>query len=517
MRVVLAGINIDQDLIAGLREFTAEAHRAYDPGLQDPRELSRRLAHLAAEGKRWMDLDNLTPETLCAAYARISRDPRSVDQLRQDARDEVNQARKSNESIIFNLGHASVAEHAVFNVDVINVSRYVMEEIQRQRLCSYTEKSQRYIKLEDDFVLPDEIREAGFADAFVELVKLQNRTYHELFEKLLPYVHQTHPDEAKNPKKARMLEGLAAEDARYIVSLATETQMGMTLNARNLESLLVRCRSHPLHELKDFARRLYAAVETVAPSVVKYTDATAYKEHTRAEIRSMVEGMVPVLDQVEMPQETVSLVEAPTDGDERILAALLHSAGGGSYDRCLHAARGMDASRKREIFLQSFRRMRLWDGVLREFEHVNLEYELVLSATCFAQMKRHRMATLTCQDYHPGYGVTVPDSIRAVSMEERFLEVTRKSELLWERLADEASLAAPYVLTNAHRRRVLFRTNVRELYHLSRLREDPHAQWDIRRVSGEMVNQAKEVLPLSTLFIGGKHQVTELRRELFGE
>jgi thymidylate synthase ThyX len=30
------------------------------------------------------------------------------------------------------------------------------------------------------------------------------------------------------------------EDARYIISLATETQLGMTINARNLDKVLVK-------------------------------------------------------------------------------------------------------------------------------------------------------------------------------------------------------------------------------------------------------------------------------------
>ena len=37
---------------------------------------------------------NLTPETISAAYARISRNPLSVDELREISRNEVEKARK---------------------------------------------------------------------------------------------------------------------------------------------------------------------------------------------------------------------------------------------------------------------------------------------------------------------------------------------------------------------------------------------------------------------------------------
>ena len=72
----------------------------------------------------------MTPETLSASYARISRDPRSVDKLRAVARTEVAKARRSNRNIIFKMGHHSIAEHAVFNFDILGVSRLALEEIE---------------------------------------------------------------------------------------------------------------------------------------------------------------------------------------------------------------------------------------------------------------------------------------------------------------------------------------------------------------------------------------------------
>ena len=64
---------------------------------------------------------DLTPEVISAAYARISRSPKPVDELRKEAVNDVAAARKSNENIIFEFGHSSVAEHAVFNFDVMDV------------------------------------------------------------------------------------------------------------------------------------------------------------------------------------------------------------------------------------------------------------------------------------------------------------------------------------------------------------------------------------------------------------
>ena len=203
MKILLAGYNLDTDVIKDLTKSNP----------------------LRAD---------VTPETLSAAYARISRDPRSIDELRQVARQEVENSRKSNKAIIFKMGHHSVAEHAVFNFDIISVSRLALEEIEKFRLCSFTEKSQRYITLEDDYIIPVELKMSTYVRAFSETVRLQFDFYKKCNEQLKQLIQQKHPKEAQDPKKASLLEGWAKEDARYITPLCTSGQVGETLNARNL-------------------------------------------------------------------------------------------------------------------------------------------------------------------------------------------------------------------------------------------------------------------------------------------
>jgi hypothetical protein len=161
--------------------------------------------------------------------------------------------------------------------------------------------------------------------------------------------------------------------------------------------------------------------------------------------------------------------------------------------------------------------MEFYDFPLREFEYVSLTYDLIVSASCFAQLKRHRMATLTAQKYNPELGVTVPPSIEAIGFKKEFMKMMRETEDVYSDLRKTMELGAEYVLTNAHRRRVLLKVNARELYHISRLREDATAQWDIRRLTTQMSELAKEVMPLACLLIGGKDAYPELYQDVFGK
>jgi len=487
LKIILAGFNVDYETIQEIQTADPEA-------------------------------EPLTPETISAAYARISRNPAPVNELRSAARKEVEKARRSNQAIVFDMGHSSIAEHAVFNIDVLGVSRLLVEEIEKFRLCSYTEKSQRYVLLQDDFVIPREIRDAGLAEGFTRTVKAQNAFYHRLYEGLLPWVLDQNRELAAAPANRSMLEGWAKEDARYVLCLATEAQLGMTLNTRNLELMLRRLAAHPLSEAKEYSRQLYDATKGAAPSLVRYTEATEYDCRTRDDLReiaTVILGKAGVTPAAALPADEVRLAWATPDADSRIASALLHAASRLTLERCDAIAESMAPADREALFRASFRCMKAWDTPLREFENVDLQFDLVVSASCFAQLKRHRMATLVTQDYDPALDVTVPPSIAAIGMEKPFREMMARTEETFEAIRSVSPHAAPYILTNAHRKRVLMKMNARELYHIARLRADCHAQWDIRQVTEKMLAQARKAMPLTLMMAGGKDGFAELYRENF--
>jgi thymidylate synthase ThyX len=123
------------------------------------------------------------------------------------------------------------------------------------------------------------------------------------------------------------------------------------------------------------------------------------------------------------------------------------------------------------------------------------------------------MATVLTQDYDPRLGRTIPQAIARAGFTEQYRAHLDDAEELYQRIAAQAHAAAAYVLTNAHRRRVLIQLNARDLGHLGRLRCDHEAQWDIRALAEEMVDTARSVMPLAGAFYGGKDCVGELKQQ----
>ncbi len=427
----------------------------------------------------------VTPEVISAAYARVTRDPRRVATLRREARSEVESARASNERIVFGLGHSSIAEHAVFNFDIMDVSRLAVEEIERFRLASYTEKSQRYIRLGRDIVVPHEIREAGLEKRFSRAMKELHEGYEKLYGRII---------------SSGVTEGRAKEDARYVMPLATTAQLGMTLNARELEYMISRLAAHPLAELRKLSRMLSKEGTRIAPSLVRYPDPTDYF-HDVHEAKREFSDLKPARS---LPRRLVTLIDATEDGDTKIAAGILFSSGISTMEGAMRRAARLGGRKKRELILRTLRHIESHDSVWREFENVHFLFEVVVSGSCYAQLKRHRMATLIPQRYDISLGLSIPETIRKAKAVRMLRELAAAAQGLSRDIGRWHPEASAYSLTNAHRRRVLVGLNLRELYHFSRLRSDRHAQWEIREMSDEMCRQAAERAPAGAALLAGK-------------
>jgi flavin-dependent thymidylate synthase len=464
MKVLLSGYNFDADIINELKE------------------------------KAGWKKDNITPETLSAAYARISRDPRDIEELRREAREEVDKSRKSNETIIFGLGHASVAEHAYFNFDIIGLSRLAVEQVQKFRMASFTEKSQRYITLDGDFVIPEEIKEAGFEKEFTDVIALQNRTYNELYAALEAYLFKENAEMITKKNGRRTVEGWAKEDARYVVSLTTESQFGMSINARSLENMLRQLRMSELKECRDLSQKLYDLVKNLSPSIIKYIEPTDYDTSYTAGLKEMIgqEGHKGV--QTGLAEE-VRIVDHTAGPDRKIAAAIVSDITGASYGSASEIVSGYSDARLKDLFVQAFKNRTQHDALKRHFEFADATFEIILSATNYAQLKRHRMASILTGSYDAALGFTMPPNIEKVGMKSVFEKIMNRTEEFYYKLNNSLPDHAPYVLTNAHRRRILLRMNFRELYHFAALRLDEHAQWDIRITAEKMLAGFKKIAP----------------------
>lgn len=274
---------------------------------------------------------------------------------------------------------------------------------------------------------------------------------------------------------------------------------------------------------------LYEAVSGIAPSLVRYTSPTPYDrervEALHAEASRLAgrrddgKAKTAVLSPSGVDEnggDLVRLLSFEPHADDKIAAALLAGASELSFAECLGMVERMNPNEKEDFFKTALREMKAHDAAPREFEHASFTFELVVSATCYAQLKRHRMATLSAQGYNQALGVTIPPAVAAIGREADLRKLCFEAEKSAREIAVKAPTAAAYILTNAHRRRVIMTVNARELYHIARVRADRHAQWDIRRTASKITHLAKEAMPLASLLAGGKDEFDAIYTGIFG-
>jgi thymidylate synthase ThyX len=216
----------------------------------------------------------------------------------------------------------------------------------------------------------------------------------------------------------------------------------------------------------------------------------------------------------------VSLIDYDSAGEVKLLASLIHQQSKKDYDECLSIARGLEEEGKsKDIIKDSMRYVQKYDSIPEFFESVSLTYGIKLSASAFAQLKRHRIMTLLKQPYDIELSNTIPESFIETGIKGKFEEVTEKTNAVYMEFEKYyGKELASYVLTQSHNRRVYLKLNLREFASLSRLREDPSAQWDIRQnVVNNMSSLARIVYPSfsESLIFGGRNVFDKIKSDIY--
>jgi len=448
------------------------------------------------------------PEAITAGMARISRDPTPVPQLIREARQNTALARERNQRVVYEYGHNSVAEHGCFSVAIWDIPRLLSLQIVSHRLAAYTQHSGRYIpfeQVERQFFLPREYRRGKARRLVEEGVEESYRCYEEIFRGCVAYLREKYPRMTEEAAKRR-----ATEDARYVWPLAQTTQVGLTTNAREFALIITRLLSHSLSEFRETGEKLFAVLHPLAPSLFpeKYIRALEYPCSGIAAVQETAHslGLMPAQGNGEalrpVSQESVRLVRYDSDGERHLATALLFHAVQMPLVQAQAAAQRLSSEQIGALIRSAYTGLHAHDTVLREFELVQYQFEVILSEAAYHQLIRHRMKTDIRQAHSPAHGRTLPPLVRNAGFADLYQRGLELLERTYAALgADER---AQIMLGNGHNLRVLIGLNARELVEMSRIRSDRHAQWDIRNVVNAMVEAVAQVHPHIALACGGR-------------
>lgn len=177
-------------------------------------------------------------------------------------------------NMLMDLGHESPIEHASFTFAVEGISRTLTHQLVRHRMASYSQQSQRYVKLEQfQYIIPHSIENISKAkELFIKSMEDSQTTYNSLVDILITENIKKLQDEGKDEKTSkRLAEKIAIEDARYVFPNACETKIMFTMNVRSLLNFFKhRCCNRAQWEIREMSDLMLMEIKKIAPTLFKY-------------------------------------------------------------------------------------------------------------------------------------------------------------------------------------------------------------------------------------------------------
>lgn len=218
------------------------------------------------------------PDKVVSMAAKLCYSPVGVEEIDKKISDEEVERFLS---ILVSLGHESPIEHVSFSFAIEGISRACTHQLVRHRMASYSQQSQRYVKLDQfQFIVPPAVAANKEAKkVFEEAMEKDQEAYDKIVEILYKKEYERLISEGKSEKKAASTaEKIAIEDARYVFPNACETKIVVTMNARGLYNFFThRTCERAQWEIRDLAFMMLEECKKVAPVLFKKAGPSCYE------------------------------------------------------------------------------------------------------------------------------------------------------------------------------------------------------------------------------------------------
>ena len=418
------------------------------------------------------------------------------------------------EKWVLGYGHSSVAEGAVIGIGLEGVSILATKVIEDNRISSFTEKSTRYVSFsKSSFYMDSDLAGSEHAIEIRALFDNLFDTYEELREPVLAYVKKVAPlSEGTTPAAWERACAARTFDAiRYLLPTATKTSLGWTVNARQLAHAISKLLSHPLKEINEIGEQVKKEASKVLPSLLRFADKNNYMVKTQQEMTRFA-SQIKLSKSPEITKPEVTLAYSPPDIEEHILAAMLFRFKNSCFTNVLDAVKPMSKKERESLFDTYLKNMSDFDHPLRELEHSQFTFEIVMDYGAFRDLQRHRICTQTSQLLTADLGYDISADVVKAGVKDKYVKAMEKAKKVYKKLSDKFPLQAQYVLPLGFRKRYIVTMNLREIYHFVKLRTIPLAHESYRKIAYKIYEIMKDKYPLLSKYMVINYSEEELGR-----
>lgn len=461
---------------------------------------------MAAEqrGRRVYRVEGYTEEIIAVAFAKVSRSPESFDVTLKELSGV--DAAKFHEKWVVGYGHASVAEHAMLHMAFEGVSRLAADQIEANRLASYTEKSTRFQKWgPSDYHTPDTVTNSTFANEYGDIHKELFEVYAAALVAVGAEIKNRYParEGELDEKHDARVRTVYVDRCRFILPASALADLGMTANARTWEYAIIKWLSSDLTEVREIGEAAKEQALLVVPTLVKYAKPSNFIAERRTKLNKL-NGEIDSIQSENKP--SVKLFDIDVKGESKVLAALLYQArSSGDLQECMIDVGQMTGEQKIALLDNFYGEMTGFDKLGREFELANFTFDITLDWASYRDFWRNRMLTQVPQPMEGRLGFAVPKIIDEVNMGQKVRSALQGA-------IDLAKIMKPwsqnseyqYLYPNATLRRELMHFNFREFAEFWRIRSAANTNPAYRILALEMGEIIAERYPILWNYVKSK-------------
>jgi len=155
------------------------------------------------------------------------------------------------------MSQDDLLRHGSFTFDLEGVSRAASHQIVRHRIASFSQQSQRYVKITRSYGY---LKPSGIPEDLRVPVEVHGQKIELNFADVMDLTRQA--------EEGLVAKGIKAEDSRYVRPNAATTNIVMSMSPRHLIHFFnLRCAPDAQWEIRDLSWSMYAAVSFAAPQV----------------------------------------------------------------------------------------------------------------------------------------------------------------------------------------------------------------------------------------------------------
>ncbi|HCC22424.1 TPA: hypothetical protein DEP86_03395, partial [Candidatus Uhrbacteria bacterium] len=419
-----------------------------------------------------------------AIYARYSRAPGGfretlLKEFINEGTVDAQRAQNLIERVLIAFGDDSVGELEGAHISFEGISMLATKELEDRRIGgSPIEQSTRYVfydRRDNDgnwlYVRPEDVMTSSHATAYIETMDFIFSTYAELAEPMQEYyrgikpIEQAEYDINGDGRKERLAEltdtgeikafrqtykndirTKACDTLRYLLPLATKTNVGLFGNGRFFQGLISHCLTSDLPEAQLLGNKAHAALDQIMPCYVRRAKRNEYLAAVPIRMDQLAKKLfaeqqpdlsinINLIDRGEQ-QIALRLMQGESvqdimqdEADVLTLSHMLYPYTNLSLDQIRNQVRNLSSIEREEVISAYVgERKTRRDRPGRAFEAgYPYTFDLLTDWGTYKDLQRHRMTTQIRQKFSPLLGFSMPADLVTAGFANRANECHRRS------------------------------------------------------------------------------------------